>query len=159
ARQPAEPHAPPAPRDRGPLYARSHPLRSQRPPPHRPPRGGGAGGDSPGPLLPHGLGEGARGLSRADRRARGSPRDAISTSPGGNPMRAFVYKLRPSRAQKAHPELTLETCRRLYDRALAERTDAWEQERRSLGFAQQCATLPAQKETSEFLSLVHSQVL
>jgi putative transposase len=74
-------------------------------------------------------------------------------------MRAFVYKLRPTRTQKARLEQTLETCRRLYNRALAERKDAWEQEQRSLGFADQCASLPRLKEKSEFLPLVHSLVL
>jgi putative transposase len=74
-------------------------------------------------------------------------------------MRAFVYKLRPTRAQKARLEQTLETCRRLYNRALAERKNAWEQEQRSLGFAEQCASLPRLKEESEFLPLVHSLVL
>jgi hypothetical protein len=58
-------------------------------------------------------------------------------------MRAFVYKLRPTRAQKTRLEQTLETCRRLYNRSLGERKDAWEQEQRSLGFAEQCAALPA----------------
>jgi putative transposase len=74
-------------------------------------------------------------------------------------MIAFVYKLRPTRAQKLRLEQTLETCRRLYNRALAERKDAWEQEQRSVGFAQQCAALPETKETNAFLPLVHSQVL
>jgi putative transposase len=74
-------------------------------------------------------------------------------------MRAFVYKLRPTRAQKARLQQTLETCRRLYNGALGERKDAWEQKQRSVGFAQQCAALPAKKETNEFLPLVHSQVL
>jgi putative transposase len=74
-------------------------------------------------------------------------------------MKTFVYKLRPTHAQKARLEQTLETCRRLYNRALAERKDAWEQEQRAVGFAQQCAALPAQKEPSAFLPLVHSQVL
>jgi putative transposase len=74
-------------------------------------------------------------------------------------MKAFVYKLRPTRVQNARLEQTLETCRRLYNRALAERKDAWEQEHRSLGFTQQCAALPRLKQQSEFLPLVHSQVL
>jgi putative transposase len=73
--------------------------------------------------------------------------------------KAFVYKLRPSRAQIARLEQTLETCRRLYNASLAERKDAWEHEQRSVGFAQQCAALPAKKETSAFLPLVHSLVL
>jgi putative transposase len=73
--------------------------------------------------------------------------------------KAFVYKLRPTRAQRARLEQTLETCRRLYNQALAERKDVWEQEQRSVGLAEQSAALPAMKETSEFLPLVYSQVL
>jgi putative transposase len=72
---------------------------------------------------------------------------------------AFVYKLRPTRAKTARLEQTLETCRRLYNQALAERKNAWDQEHRSVGFAQQCAALPTKKEGHEFLPLVHSQVL
>jgi putative transposase len=73
--------------------------------------------------------------------------------------KAFVYKLRPSVAQKVQLEQTLETCRRLYNHALAERKDVWEREQRSIGFAHQSAALPALKATSEFLPLVYSQVL
>ena len=65
--------------------------------------------------------------------------------------KTFVYKLRPTRAQRAALEQTLETCRRLYNASLAERKDAWEQEQRCVGFAEQCLALPAKKETSEFL--------
>jgi putative transposase len=72
---------------------------------------------------------------------------------------AFVYRLRPTRSQTLRLEQTLETCRRLYNASLAERKDAWEQAQRSVTFAQQCAALPAKKQTSDFLRLVHSQVL
>jgi putative transposase len=73
--------------------------------------------------------------------------------------KAFVYKLRPTRAQEAALAQTLETCRQLYNQSLAERKHAWEQEQRALGFAQQSAALPAKRATSELLPLVHSQVL
>src|SRR5690348_2151413 len=74
-------------------------------------------------------------------------------------MRTYVYKLRPTRDQEAKLATTLETCRLLYNRALAERKEAWEQERRSVTFAAQCAALPAQKRENSYLPAVHSQVL
>jgi putative transposase len=74
-------------------------------------------------------------------------------------MKAFVYKLRPTKAQVEALESTLETCRHLYNRALAERKEAWEQEQRSVGFAEQSAALPGQKAENPYLPQVHSQVL
>jgi len=74
-------------------------------------------------------------------------------------LKTFQYKLKPTKPQLAAMEQTLEVCRRLYNGALAERKDAWENERRSVNFAQQCAALPALKEKSEYLPNIHSQVL
>jgi len=71
----------------------------------------------------------------------------------------FQYKLKPTKPQLAAMEQTLEVCRHLYNGALAERKDAWENERRSMNFAQQCASLPALKGKSAYLSGIHSQVL
>jgi putative transposase len=73
--------------------------------------------------------------------------------------KAFVYKLRPTKAQAAALERTLETCRHLYNHALAERKEAWAQEHRSVGFATQSAALPALKQANPYLPLVHSRVL
>lgn len=73
--------------------------------------------------------------------------------------KAFVYKLRPTRAQAAKLTETLSTCRHLYNAALGERKLAWEAEQRSVNFAEQSAALPGQKATHPFLPLVHSQVL
>lgn len=72
---------------------------------------------------------------------------------------AFVYKLRPTKAQEAALSETLETCRRLYNEAVAERKEAWEERKESVGFARQCAALPAKKTENSFLAAVHSQVL
>jgi putative transposase len=74
-------------------------------------------------------------------------------------MRTYVYKLRPTEDQETALLTTLETCRHLYNRALAERKEAWEQEQRSVTFAAQCAALPAQKRENPYLPAVHSQVL
>jgi putative transposase len=51
-------------------------------------------------------------------------------------------------------------CRRLYNEALAERKEAWqEEERRSVGFAAQCSSLTQRKRSCGYLRSVHSQVL
>ncbi len=73
--------------------------------------------------------------------------------------RAYVYKLRPNRSQLAKLEETLETCRRLYNDALAERKASWEAEQRSVGFAAQCVFLTQRKKSDGYLQSVHSQVL
>jgi putative transposase len=74
-------------------------------------------------------------------------------------MKTFVYKLRPSPAQAALFDETLETCRRLYNHALAERKAAYTERGETLAFARQCATLPQLKQTWSWLKRVHSQVL
>jgi putative transposase len=73
--------------------------------------------------------------------------------------KAFVYKLRLTGPQEAALSAVLETCRHLYNHALAERKEAWEQEQRSVGFAAQSASLPMLKQENSYLPLVHSQVL
>jgi putative transposase len=74
-------------------------------------------------------------------------------------MKTFVYKLRPSPAQAALFDETLETCRRLYNHALAERKTASTERGETLAFARQCAALPQLKQTWHWLKRVHSQVL
>jgi putative transposase len=74
-------------------------------------------------------------------------------------MKTLVYKLRPSPAQEALFDETLETCRRLYNHALAERKAAYAERGETLTFARQCATLPQLKQTWHWLKRVHSQVL
>jgi putative transposase len=74
-------------------------------------------------------------------------------------MQTFVYKLRPSPAHAALFAETLETCRRLYNHALAERKLAYAERGETLSFACQCASLPQLKQTWHWLKRVHSQVL
>ena len=74
-------------------------------------------------------------------------------------MQTFVYKLRPSPTQAALFAETLETCRRLYNHALAERKAAFIQHNLTLSFAQQSASLPLLKQSWQHLKRVHSQVL
>ncbi|MCG8350456.1 MAG: transposase [Chloroflexales bacterium] len=74
-------------------------------------------------------------------------------------MKTFVYKLRPTPAQAAILTETAETCRHLYNHALIERKTAYQERGESIGFARQCASLPALKRESPYLPRVHSQVL
>ena len=74
-------------------------------------------------------------------------------------MKTYIWKLKPTKPQLAAMEQTVEVCRHLYNGALAERKDAWENEKRSVNFAQQCASLPLLKEKSAYLPHIHSQVL
>lgn len=71
----------------------------------------------------------------------------------------FTYKLRLTAPQQAACEHTLEACRRLYCHALAERKETWERDHRSVSFAEQSASLPAMKQSHDYLLGVHSQVL
>jgi putative transposase len=48
--------------------------------------------------------------------------------------KAFKYKLYPTRQQEAAMLTMLDTHRHLCNQALAERKDAWEQERRSVTY-------------------------
>lgn len=77
----------------------------------------------------------------------------------GQVMRTYVYKLRPTKSQATTLATTLETCRLLYNRALAERKDVREQEQRTVTFSAQSAALPVQKRENPYLLAVHSQVL
>ncbi len=77
-----------------------------------------------------------------------------------NSMRkSFKFRLYPNGEQRAKLEQTLETCRVLYDQALAERRGAWEREKRSVGYHEQAVALPKLKELYPRLQEVYSQVL
>ncbi len=74
-------------------------------------------------------------------------------------MKTFVSKLRLTPAQAVWLVETLETCRWLSNHALSERTTAYRERGESIGFARQCASLPALKRAWEALARVHSQVV
>lgn len=73
--------------------------------------------------------------------------------------KTFKYGLYPTRAQAATLERHLALCRELYNAALQERRDAWRLARRSIGFAEQSAQLPAIKLARLDATEVYSQVL
>ncbi|HDL15760.1 MAG TPA: transposase, partial [Euryarchaeota archaeon] len=79
-------------------------------------------------------------------------------------LRAYRYRLYPSKKQRVALEATLDTCRHLYNDALGSRKLQAELYR--LPIAKQWITvksqskaLPVQKQTNKYLHLVHSQVL
>lgn len=95
-----------------------------------------------------------------------------TTSPGNPPTpenhdrngrpgrRAYVYKLKPNRAQVAYLDATLETCRRLYNDCLAERKEAWEQRQESITASDQKKShVTVRRKDCPYLSAVNSQIL
>jgi putative transposase len=66
--------------------------------------------------------------------------------------KAFKYKLFPTKAQAQALAKMLETHRHLYNRALAERKNAWEQEHRSVSYYDQCARLTQERRTNPYLA-------
>lgn len=76
-------------------------------------------------------------------------------------MHTICLKIRllPTKAQETVLNTTLETCRILYNRLLAERKDAWEQSKSSLSCFEQQKHIKAWAQGHEYLPRVHSQVL
>jgi putative transposase len=66
--------------------------------------------------------------------------------------KAFKYKLYPTRPQDAAMAAILETHRRLYNNALAERKQAWELSQRSVSYGDQSGQLKAARKTNPFLA-------
>ncbi len=71
---------------------------------------------------------------------------------------AYKFRLYPTKQQEAQLDLTLETCRHLYNLALADRKNAYEVEGISRSYEDQAAMLTAEKENGNFKG-VFSQVL
>jgi putative transposase len=65
----------------------------------------------------------------------------------------------PNKQQTAMLDLTLETCRNLYNLALADRKNAWKKEKISRTYNQQSILLTSEKKSNEKLSFVYAQVL
>ncbi len=71
----------------------------------------------------------------------------------------FKYRLFPSKSQERLLSQTLETCRRWYNVCLAERKDAWETEKHSVGKFAQLAKVKDYRKENPFAGQVHSHVL
>jgi len=71
---------------------------------------------------------------------------------------AYKFRLYPNRQQEAQLALTLETCRNLWNKALADRKNAWECEGITRSYEDQAALLVFEKQSNAYLNAVHSQV-
>lgn len=67
-------------------------------------------------------------------------------------LKAFKYRAYPTTAQADAMAEMVDTHRHLYNRALAERKDAWEREQRSVSYGDQSATLKAQRLVNPYLA-------
>ena len=71
---------------------------------------------------------------------------------------AYKFRLYPNRQQEAQLALTLDTCRHLWNKALADRKNAWEREGITRSYEDQAALLVFEKQFIPYLIAVHSQV-
>ena len=74
-------------------------------------------------------------------------------------LTTFKYRLYPSKSQERLLAQTLETCRHWYNACLAERKDAWEQEKRSVGKFEQLAKVKVYRKENPRAGQIHSHVL
>lgn len=74
-------------------------------------------------------------------------------------MKAFKYRLYPTRSQERLLVQTVETCRRFYNACLAERKTAWEERRESIGKFAQLRRVKELKATNPYAAPVHSHIL
>src|SRR5450432_1716650 len=70
----------------------------------------------------------------------------------------FQYRLYPTQEQAIVLDNTVETCRHLYNGALAERIDAYQYEGVTIGFVDQAKHLPILKTTAQPLAALNAQV-
>ncbi len=71
---------------------------------------------------------------------------------------AYKFRMYPNKQQEASLDLTLDTCRHLYNLALADRKNAYEQEGISRSYEDQASMLVVEKKDGNFKA-VFSQVL
>jgi putative transposase len=74
-------------------------------------------------------------------------------------LKAFQYRLYPTKSQERLLESTLETCRRFYNACLAERKEAYEQEKRTISKFAQLRQVKTLKQTNPYAATVHSHIL
>jgi putative transposase len=74
-------------------------------------------------------------------------------------LKAYNYRLYPTKKQETRLQAVLDRCRELYNAALQERRDAYRVAHASIGYHQQAAQLPEIKEIRPEYADIHSQVL
>lgn len=72
-------------------------------------------------------------------------------------VRNYRFRIYPNREQEQKLLAWLETCRWIYNTALAQRKEAWEKEKRSVSRIEQQVWLKQAKKTDERIREVHSQ--
>jgi putative transposase len=73
--------------------------------------------------------------------------------------KTFKYRLYPSKSQLVYLDQTLETCRYWYNNCLAERKDAWEIEKKSVGKFKQLSRVKEYRKENPYAALVHSHIM
>lgn len=73
-------------------------------------------------------------------------------------VRNYRFRIYPNKEQEQKLLAWLETCRWIYNTALAQRKEAWEREKRAITRAEQQVWLKEAKKTDERLREIHSQV-
>ncbi len=81
------------------------------------------------------------------------------TPKGLEMLLSYKYRIYPNKKQKKRFEEILETCRILYNNALAERKEAYERNKASLTCYEQIMRLTQKRKGDNYLKRVHSQVL
>ena len=71
--------------------------------------------------------------------------------------RAFKFRLYPNANQTRELGIMLETHRRLYNACLEQRNTAWETEKRSVGYYDQCAWFTAERKANPFYARLNAQ--
>jgi putative transposase len=74
-------------------------------------------------------------------------------------FKAFVYRLFPSKSQRARLEAVRETCRHFYNGLLRDRKDAYESRGVSVTKAEQLRKVKVEKDTSPYALDIHSHIL
>jgi putative transposase len=74
-------------------------------------------------------------------------------------LKAFKYRLYPTKAQQRLLEQTLETCRHWYNACLEERKSAWDKEQRNVGKYEQLAKVKEYRKANPYAALLHSHIL
>jgi putative transposase len=74
-------------------------------------------------------------------------------------IKTFQYRLYPTSSQRKTMETTIETCRRFYNDCLAERKEAFEERKESIGKFAQLRKVKTLKETNPYAKNIHSHVL
>ena len=74
-------------------------------------------------------------------------------------IKSLKYRLYPTKKQQRLLQEQLNECRWLYNYFLEQRKNSWEQDKKSIGYFQQCKTIVALKEIRPSLKNVYSQVL